>query len=380
MSGPKHYLALCCIVRDEDPFLREWLAYHALLGVERFYIYDNMSARPIRQSLGFLAAHPGLFIRRVHGDRMQIPVYQDCLDTFGADCRWIGFIDLDEFVLPVRDADLRPLLAEFEAYAGLGLTWRLFGSSGHLKRPEGPVIANYTEAFAVQESHQIKCFVDPARTRLAHGPHTFIHSAGGYCVNEDHYPIPPQSACTFSRGRLGRVHHYFVRSQQDFEDKLRRGRPDGGEAHEYIMFYEAAARACVKDESMLRFLPALEKALREEKLPEGLPLPDTDAEFEVFMEAALGLAGSHGPEAAQICLCRAVLRHQDRPELWLLRALLAKQAGKPEREDHFLRQALMRGGLETTYRELAALFRQRGENDLAQGVETILRRYPEYWE
>ena len=26
------YLALCCIVKDENMFLKEWLAYHALLG------------------------------------------------------------------------------------------------------------------------------------------------------------------------------------------------------------------------------------------------------------------------------------------------------------------------------------------------------------
>ena len=44
------YLALCCIVKDENMFLKEWLAYHALLGVEHFYIYDNMSAVPVREA------------------------------------------------------------------------------------------------------------------------------------------------------------------------------------------------------------------------------------------------------------------------------------------------------------------------------------------
>lgn len=58
------YLALCCIAKDEDPFLKEWIAYHSLLGVEHFFIYDNESRRPIREVLDGFTDSSRVTIRR----------------------------------------------------------------------------------------------------------------------------------------------------------------------------------------------------------------------------------------------------------------------------------------------------------------------------
>ena len=40
------YLGLCAIIKDEDLFLDEWIAYHMHLGVTAFYLYDNASRVP----------------------------------------------------------------------------------------------------------------------------------------------------------------------------------------------------------------------------------------------------------------------------------------------------------------------------------------------
>ena len=29
------------ILKDEDAFVEEWVAYHRILGVDHFYLYDN---------------------------------------------------------------------------------------------------------------------------------------------------------------------------------------------------------------------------------------------------------------------------------------------------------------------------------------------------
>ena len=34
-------VCLAAILKDEDPFVEEWVAYHRLLGVDHFYLYDN---------------------------------------------------------------------------------------------------------------------------------------------------------------------------------------------------------------------------------------------------------------------------------------------------------------------------------------------------
>lgn len=45
------YCAACCMAKDEDLFLKEWIAYHYLLGFEHFIIYDDNSTIPIETLL-----------------------------------------------------------------------------------------------------------------------------------------------------------------------------------------------------------------------------------------------------------------------------------------------------------------------------------------
>ncbi|XDE60951.1 glycosyltransferase family 92 protein [Arthrospira platensis BEA 1257B] len=35
--------SICAIMRDEGCYLMEWLEFHKLVGVERFYLYNNNS-------------------------------------------------------------------------------------------------------------------------------------------------------------------------------------------------------------------------------------------------------------------------------------------------------------------------------------------------
>ena len=37
------YLAACTIYRDDADYLPEWIEFHRLVGVERFFLYDNGS-------------------------------------------------------------------------------------------------------------------------------------------------------------------------------------------------------------------------------------------------------------------------------------------------------------------------------------------------
>ena len=50
-SGPLHTLALCTIVHNEAWYLEEWIAYHLLLHVDHFYVYDDESTDIIAKVL-----------------------------------------------------------------------------------------------------------------------------------------------------------------------------------------------------------------------------------------------------------------------------------------------------------------------------------------
>lgn len=44
-------VAACLIVRDQPDDLLEWMMYHTMLGVSRFYVYDHGSDPPLERSL-----------------------------------------------------------------------------------------------------------------------------------------------------------------------------------------------------------------------------------------------------------------------------------------------------------------------------------------
>ena len=104
-------IAICAIFKDEAPYLLEWIAFHRMIGVDLFVLYDNGSSDGgpdlIRRSS---------FARNVTliewSDRPgQIPAYQHFHEPITlATSTWAAFIDLDEFIMPVTGSSIRDIL------------------------------------------------------------------------------------------------------------------------------------------------------------------------------------------------------------------------------------------------------------------------------
>ena len=255
------YLGLCAIVKDEDPFLEEWICHHALLGVEAFFLYDNESVHPVHERLRSFMNGSFLTVVDVRGKGQQINAYNHCLRTFGRHFRWMGFLDLDEYAVPKRTKDLRVLLQDYEDAAALGLNWQCFGTNGHKARPLGTQLENYV--LALDSEHwrkHIKSFVWPRAVGGMWNPHFAVPLQGGHTVNERHEPVIG-SFSPFS-AQSGQINHYYYRSWQDYHEKLRRGMADGV-AHTMPKKI-TPPRGDVPDTQALRFVPAL-RAMLERK-------------------------------------------------------------------------------------------------------------------
>ena len=44
-------LSICAIMKNEGPYVKVWIDYHRLVGVKRFYIYDNESTDNMKEVL-----------------------------------------------------------------------------------------------------------------------------------------------------------------------------------------------------------------------------------------------------------------------------------------------------------------------------------------
>jgi hypothetical protein len=218
-------VAICAIVKDVyQPYWEEWINYHKSIGVDYFFIYDNGSAIPIEH-----CPDNGIWVMRFVGESMQLPAYDHCLQSIKKEelppCDRVAFIDEDEFIVCEND-DLKRTLKTFGVYAGIGLSWRTFGSSGIMKKnPESQrkKFLWHSGPSDVVNQH-IKSIVDPYRAiAVAGDPHHFSFLTG-YTINVYREVVPgPFSRCIH---RIMWIDHYYTRSWEEWKEKIERGRSD----------------------------------------------------------------------------------------------------------------------------------------------------------
>lgn len=267
---PEVGLAAVCIARNEAPYIREWIEYHRIVGVERFYFHDNGSGDNTREVLEPYIRDGVVVYRPISGDAMQLPVYRDAVLRYREQCRWMAIIDLDEFVVPKEKDTIPEFLEGFGESCGVGINWVLFDSNGHETKPTahgGLVTANYTR---VKQGHGdpqkgnkwIKSIVDPRKVRgfpTIHFPHYPVYLDGMHAVTENGEPLQGATARTHSSARI-QVNHYRVKSREEYLRKLERGRAavkGRFEFNESNLNYKKSEQ----DHAVDKYLPRLMEAL-----------------------------------------------------------------------------------------------------------------------
>ena len=91
MSGESMaYLSVCAIYRDEEHYLREWIEFHRLVGVERFYLYNNLSVDDHREVLAPYVEAGIVTVTDWTDEPPQMSAYEHCLETRKEESRWIA--------------------------------------------------------------------------------------------------------------------------------------------------------------------------------------------------------------------------------------------------------------------------------------------------
>lgn len=133
----QYYLSVCAIFRDEGPYLKEWIEYHRMVGVQHFYLYNNSSSDNYLDILEpYLKAGIVELLDWHSTPETYVPAqksaYNHCLQKNIGVTYWLAPIDLDEFIVPVSRNDLIEFLSEFDNQPYLGaihINWQLYGTS-----------------------------------------------------------------------------------------------------------------------------------------------------------------------------------------------------------------------------------------------------------
>ena len=270
-GGDTPYLAASTIYRDDAAYLPEWIEFHRLVGVERFFLYDNGSTDDHRRVLapyaaeGIVVVHewPHAFLGHNGRPRAIFTAFEDCCGRHAGDARWIAFLDVDEFLFSPTGASLPDVLRDYEEFPGVLVSRAEFGPSGHVTQPAGLVIESYLQRRALRPDDEVehKSVVNPAGVARCLSAHSFVHR-DGLPVNEDRRPVDTRERITHSPltwSRL-RVHHYWSRSEEERRRKAERWRDVGslrGVPHAPV----SERSHPVTDETLAAYAPAVREAL-----------------------------------------------------------------------------------------------------------------------
>ncbi len=223
-------LSIVAIVKNEADYIEEWIRYHLLVGIDRFFIYDNGSTDETCRILQKYVERGIVVLRKHLGIGQQLNVYNDALRRYRFQSKYISFIDVDEFLYScepektVRQQILE-LFASYPNAGGLAVNWRMFGSSGHISKPEGGVLENYLYRSKDDGRGNIcvKTIVDPRRVyRVVHA-HYPMYYKGFYSVDESGKRVEGWANPVKEIRRL-RINHYFTKSKEEWIIRRRLGR------------------------------------------------------------------------------------------------------------------------------------------------------------
>lgn len=219
-----HYLTATCIIKDEAEYMPEWLEYHLLVGVEKFYIYDNGSADNIKDILKpYIDAG---IVEYVYwpGLAMQMPAYKDCVYKHQNDTFWLAVIDVDEFIVPAAGL-VSDMLQKFEDYAAVVLQWLVYGDDGQTKKLPGLVIERFKahSPFNIQ-TEMCKTIINPRRVEPT-GIHIPSPKSVFLIVNTKREAIQLRSRASLYNGSYENMHinHYIFKSYEEFLIKKSKG-------------------------------------------------------------------------------------------------------------------------------------------------------------
>ena len=223
------YLSVCSIFKDEAPYLKEWIEYHLLAGVERFYLYDNNSSdNPLELLQPYI--DKGIVVyHKLDGEGKQYVAYRDAIYKYKKQTYWMAIIDLDEFILPVEKDDIKEFLKDYEKYPGVVINQQVFDSNGYKTKPNVPVIEAYTKIskeYGVILSAQIKSIFKPQEVSEIHTAHYANYKGNKLAVYPNLLEVPANTygiVCNYLEVMSKiRLNHYYTKSEEEYLKRCNR--------------------------------------------------------------------------------------------------------------------------------------------------------------
>ena len=225
-------LSIVAIAKYEARYIKEWVDYHLLQGIDRIYLYDNDSPDGMAEVLKPYIQTGKVVYTFFPGKARQLDAYNDAIRRFKNKTKYMAFLDCDEFL--VQENKEKSLVETIDSLmktsvrcAGIAVNWRMYGSSGHVAAPGGLVMESYlTRGDGNAKGNDcIKTIANPRRIKEYRHVHYPTYHRGFYSINEDGIRCDgPFNRCAETKHI--RINHYFTKSKEEWIERRSRGKAD----------------------------------------------------------------------------------------------------------------------------------------------------------
>lgn len=232
-NSKTYNVSICAIFKDEAYYLKEWIEFHRIIGIDHFYMYNNNSEDDFLIVLQHYIDLGIVTLIDWPKKHAQLEAYRNCIENYRSESKWIGFIDIDEFVIPKNEIKIYDLLKKYNRTSGAILCyWRVMGSGGKISRNITRLV---TEEFVVSWGKYCdigKCFYNTNfDTDLSYKRNgVFHHLLWTKCYG---IPMPPRNIlgrfCFNGYNHINslklpvQINHYLNKSLDEYEKKINKG-------------------------------------------------------------------------------------------------------------------------------------------------------------
>lgn len=223
------------IVKDEQPYLRQWIKYHTGLGIDTLFIFediDSSSHANICKEFPNVKLDSVLSVFYNDADRESARrwksegrglqhMYQGL--AYGrirktGDYDWIFIIDADEYITIEGNRTLHEVLDLYKDYEAVVMQWRNYSADGHYRKPGGEY--DLTKTYQKETGYSSLDIRKRIITKVIYGRNAGFRS--------HHWPVDSCRWCRtdFSQDKDSLIftniyiRHYITKSFEEYIDKL----------------------------------------------------------------------------------------------------------------------------------------------------------------
>ena len=260
----QYQLAIASIFQNEAPYLKEWIEFHKLLGVQHFYLLNNFSTDNYKEVLDPYIKNGVVeifnwFVPVGKDGRWQLSGFNFILNFVRGKVKWLALIDLDEFLFPVQHNNLLQFLAEYENFSGVCANWVMYGTS-NVKSLQPNDLQIETLTYRAEVNHRenlhVKSIIKPDFVMSFSSPHYANYKPGHYQVTANKAKFRGPFSPTVAIDKL-RINHYCTRDEKYFHQvKIPRRLHDMGEPAHKCLARNALINK-IQDKVIFKYIPQL---------------------------------------------------------------------------------------------------------------------------